>query len=77
MGKIIKMKKNGFFYMFAILVLFIFRINCGEASGGDSHLIIIDRDNWKLYELYAAYPEEEGKNWRAGNCCKHHEKDKC
>jgi hypothetical protein len=32
--------------------------------GEDRHLIILDRDNWKLYELYAL--EKKGDLWHAG-----------
>jgi len=42
-------------------------IEGGAGSSGDRHILIIDRDNWKLYELYAAYPEESGQRWRAGS----------
>jgi hypothetical protein len=28
--------------------------------------LIVDKDNWKLYELYAAYPNSDG-SWRAGS----------
>ena len=28
---------------------------------------MIDRDAWKLYELFAAHPAEDGKSWRAGS----------
>ncbi len=38
----------------------------GGANGtGDRHVIVIDRDNWKLYELYSAYPVSGGASWRA------------
>ena len=40
-------------------------IEGGAGSGGDRHILIIDRDNWKLYELYAAYPG--GSGWTAGS----------
>jgi hypothetical protein len=42
-------------------------IEGGLASKGDRHVLVIDRDNWILYELYSAYPEEGGKRWRAGS----------
>lgn len=42
-------------------------IEGGPSATGDRHVLMIDRDNWKLYELYAAYPEEGGKRWRAGS----------
>jgi hypothetical protein len=38
----------------------------GGANGtGDRHVIVIDRDNWKLYELYSASPVSGGASWRA------------
>ena len=38
----------------------------GGANGtGDRHVIIIDRDNWKLYELFYAFPVSGGTSWRA------------
>lgn len=39
----------------------------GPDSTGDRHILIIDRDHWMLYELFAAYPEGGGKGWRAGS----------
>jgi hypothetical protein len=35
----------------------------GPNGTGDRHVIIIDRDNWKLYELYRAFPN--GSGWSA------------
>ncbi|MCA8986651.1 MAG: hypothetical protein KDA78_03365 [Planctomycetaceae bacterium] len=32
---------------------------------GDRHAIIVDRDNWVLYELYRAFPIAGGASWRA------------
>jgi hypothetical protein len=40
-------------------------IEGGPKSDGDRHIIVIDRDNRKLYELFAAYPE--GRGYRAGS----------
>ena len=40
-------------------------IEGGPNSSGDRHILIVDSDNWKLYELFAAYPE--GSGWRAGS----------
>ncbi len=40
-------------------------IEGGEASQGDRHILVIDRDNWKLYELFAAYPS--GAGYTAGS----------
>ena len=41
-------------------------IEGGPASTGDRHILIVDRDNWMLYELFAAYPNGDG-TWRAGS----------
>ncbi|HEX8190755.1 MAG TPA: hypothetical protein VF586_20520 [Pyrinomonadaceae bacterium] len=35
----------------------------GPGGTGDRHVIVIDRDNWKLYELYRAFPD--GAGWSA------------
>jgi hypothetical protein len=42
-------------------------IEGGQHARGDRHVIVLDRDNWKLYELYAAYPQDGGKWWKAGS----------
>ena len=42
-------------------------IEGGAASGGDRHVLVVDRDHWKLYELYAAYPVPFTQNWTAGS----------
>lgn len=44
-------------------------IEGGPASEGDRHVLVIDRDNWKLYELFSAYPQGEGeaRHWKAGS----------
>jgi hypothetical protein len=40
----------------------------GGASGtGDRHVLIVDRDHWKLYELYDAHPVNGGASWHAGS----------
>ena len=39
----------------------------GRGSDGDRHVIVVDRDNCKLYELFAAYPIDGGDRWRAGS----------
>ncbi len=41
-------------------------IEGGAISTGDRHVIIVDRDNWKLYELFYAFPQSDG-SWRAGS----------
>jgi len=42
-------------------------IEGGADAKGDRHVLVIDRDRWVLYELFAAYPEDGGKRWRAGS----------
>lgn len=41
-------------------------IEGGASSTGDRHVIILDRDNWKLYELFYAFPQTNG-SWHAGS----------
>lgn len=41
------------------------KIEGGRRSQGDRHALILDRDNCRLYELFALYPESNG--WRAGS----------
>ena len=41
-------------------------IEGGAGSSGDRHVLVVDKDNWKLYELYAAYPQTDG-SWHAGS----------
>ncbi len=41
-------------------------IEGGPQSAGDRHVLIVDRDNCKLYELFAAYPNANG-SWHAGS----------
>jgi hypothetical protein len=41
-------------------------IEGGAGSSGDRHVLIVDRDAWKLYELFAAYPKPDG-SWHAGS----------
>jgi hypothetical protein len=42
-------------------------IEGGRRSDGDRHVIVVDRDSCKLYELYAAYPQHGGTTWKAGS----------
>lgn len=43
-------------------------IEGGPNATGDRHMLMIDRDNWILYELYLAYPPRNpGDPWRAGS----------
>lgn len=39
-------------------------IEGGANSDGDRHVIVIDKDNWILYELYNAFPQPDG-SWKA------------
>lgn len=41
-------------------------IEGGASSTGDRHILIVDRGAWKLYELFAAYPQSSG-SWHAGS----------
>ena len=38
----------------------------GPASTGDRHVLVVDRDACKLYELFSAYRQPDG-SWRAGS----------
>jgi hypothetical protein len=41
-------------------------IEGGASSDGDRHVIVVDRDNWKLYETYYSFPLTNG-SWHAGS----------
>lgn len=40
-------------------------IEGGTNGTGDRHILIVDRDNWLLYELFDAHPA--GSHWNAGS----------
>jgi hypothetical protein len=42
-------------------------IEGGPNSTGDRHVLVIDRDHWKLYELGYGFPLDNGASWNA-NC---------
>ena len=42
-------------------------IEGGRRSGGDRHVIVVDRDTCRDYELFAAYPHDGGRRWSAGS----------
>jgi hypothetical protein len=42
-------------------------IEGGPNGTGDRHVLVVDRDNWKLYELYDARPVDGGRSWTAGS----------
>ena len=39
----------------------------GGGSGGDRHLLIVDRDRWLLFELFAAKWNSGAQRWEAGS----------
>lgn len=42
-------------------------IEGGPSSDGDRHILMVDQDACRLYELYAAYPPAGGSGWTAGS----------
>lgn len=42
-------------------------IEGGAGSSGDRHVVVVDIDNWKLYELFDARPVNGGASWAAGS----------
>ncbi|MBM4071388.1 MAG: hypothetical protein FJ271_20985 [Planctomycetes bacterium] len=40
-------------------------IEGGPKSDGDRHILVLDRDHFKLYEVFSAFPA--GKGWKAGS----------
>jgi hypothetical protein len=42
-------------------------IEGGTSSSGDRHVLVVDVDNWKLYELFDAHPANSGASWTAGS----------
>jgi hypothetical protein len=42
-------------------------IEGGSSSDGDRHVIVVDHDRCKLYELFAAFPQGGGRSWKAGS----------
>lgn len=41
-------------------------IEGGAGSSGDRHVLVVDRDNCVLYEVFDAHPQEDG-SWEAGS----------
>src|SRR6267143_6093627 len=39
----------------------------GPNGTGDRHVLVIDRDHWKLYELFSASPVKGSASWVAGS----------
>jgi len=42
-------------------------IEGGPKSDGDRHVLIVDKDNWILYEVFGAVPGSAGTRWTAGS----------
>jgi len=42
-------------------------IEGGPESDGDRHVLVVDRDNCLLYELFYAFPQDGGVSWLAGS----------
>jgi hypothetical protein len=42
-------------------------IEGGSSSTGDRHVLVVDRDACRLWELYSAYPHSGGASWTAGS----------
>ncbi len=42
-------------------------IEGGPKAKGDRHVLVIERDTWKLYETFASYPNDGGKSWKASS----------
>jgi hypothetical protein len=42
-------------------------IEGGPTSDGDRHVLVVDRDNWKLYETYYSFPVNNGASWNASS----------
>ncbi len=42
-------------------------IEGGANSSGDRHVLVVDRDACRLWEVFAAYPQNGGTSWTAGS----------
>ena len=42
-------------------------IEGGSSSSGDRHVLVVDRDACRRWEVYAAYPQNGGASWTAGS----------
>jgi hypothetical protein len=43
------------------------QIEGGRHSSGDRHVLVLQRETCKLYEMFDAYPIAGGESWRAGS----------
>ena len=41
-------------------------IEGGPKGDGDRHILVLDRDNWKLYETFSSFPDGSG-GWKTGS----------
>jgi hypothetical protein len=41
-------------------------IEGGRNADGDRHVLVVDRDRCRLYELFDAHPQDGGASWHAG-----------
>ncbi len=42
-------------------------IEGGPSSTGDRHVLVVDRDACRLWEVFSAYPQGNGSSWTAGS----------
>lgn len=42
-------------------------IEGGPNGKGDRHVLVVDRDRWKLYEMFSTSPVNNGASWLAGS----------
>ena len=42
-------------------------IEGGAQSEGDRHVLVLDKDHWRLYELFHAFPLDGGRSWKASS----------
>ena len=42
-------------------------IEGGSSSTGDRHVLVVDADDWKLYEMFDAHPVNGGASWTGGS----------
>jgi hypothetical protein len=42
-------------------------IEGGDDAEGDRHVLVVDRDAWRLYETFSSFPVDGGASWTAGS----------
>jgi len=45
-------------------------IEGGPSSDGDRHVLVIDKDNWVLYEMWNSHKDKSGPGWSCGSAAK-------